>query len=98
MFVTIPSKTFITYFFELIFGNDASSLDSEIRKMLKILMISIRLSSLFVTEFIFKWPIIFVVGYSRRCSLIFKKSLSSNVLFKERVLERVPVLSRRFRH
>ena len=66
--------------------------------MLKFLIVSIRLSNLFLTEFIFKWPIILVVGYSRRCYLIFKRSLSGSVLFKERELERVAVLSRRFCH
>ena len=88
------SNNFLNWFL----WNDALSLDSEIRKMLKFLIISSRLWNLFLTEFIFKWPIIFVVGYSRRCSLIFKRSLSSNVLFKERGLERVPVLSRRLLH
>ena len=89
---------FVTVYFELIYGNDTSSSDSEIRKMLQLLIISIRLSNLFLTKFVFKWPITFVVAYSRCCSLIFKSSSPSNVLFKERELERVLVLSRRFRH
>ena len=50
--------------------------------MLKFLIISVRLSNLFLTEFISKWPILFVVGYSRCCSLIFKPFKCNLPLFR----------------
>ena len=65
--------------------------------MLKLLIVSIRLSNLFLTEFKFKWLTVFLAGYPRRCVFIFKRLISSNLLFKERELERVLVLPCRFR-
>ena len=67
-----PYLLYLLYVYNWYFGNDGSSLDSERRKILKFLIISVRLSNLFLPEFKFKLPVIFVVGHSTSWSLILK--------------------------
>ena len=65
------------FIWNCLFGKESSSLDSEIRNILKFLINSANISYLFLKEVILRWPIITGLGSLKRWFLLLARSWAS---------------------